>query len=184
ERLLNLNKFISDISDYSRNSRLPVNARTIHLKSLIGDIIETLKFYPGAEKIKTIIDIPEHHELTSDLTRIQILFGNLISNAIKYADLYKQEPFIAIKSTEESEKLTVSITDNGMGIHQDHLPKIFEMFFRGVERSEGSGLGLYIVKETLMKVDGTITVTSDLGKGSTFTVVLPKNFNDKNSIGK
>lgn len=179
DRLLNLNKFISDISDYSRNSRLPVNVRTIQLKSFIDGIIETLKFYPGAEKIKMIIDIPEHHELTSDPTRIQILLGNLISNAIKYADLRKQEPFISIKSTEENEKLSISITDNGMGIHQDHLPKIFEMFFRGLERSEGSGLGLYIVKETLMKVDGTIAVTSQLGEGSTFTMVLPKNINNK-----
>lgn len=65
------------------------------------------------------------------------------------------------------------ISDNGQGIDGDLLPKIFDMFFRGTNQSRGSGLGLYIVKETVERLAGDVSVQSDYGKGTIFTLTIP-----------
>lgn len=65
------------------------------------------------------------------------------------------------------------VLDNGIGIAPMHVNNIFKMFYRADEKSRGSGLGLYIVKETVEKIKGTISVVSEYGKGSTFTVIIP-----------
>ena len=67
----------------------------------------------------------------------------------------------------------MQVCDNGLGIAKEHVDKIFDMFYRASEQQSGSGLGLYIVKETIEKMNGTITVSSKLGEGSCFTVNLP-----------
>ena len=171
-RLIHLNKFINDISDYSRNSRLPLNLTEVNLKKIVLETFENLKFYPGAEKIKFDVHIAEGLTLKSDAIRVQVLLGNLISNAFKYADHKKNNSFIKIDAVKNSGQVVISIEDNGIGIQPEYLTKIFDMFFQGHEKSDGSGLGLYIVKETLEKIKGTITVESEPGRGSLFTVVL------------
>jgi signal transduction histidine kinase len=173
-RLIRLDKFIRDISDYSRNSRLPLNLGDVNIKSLVRDMLENLQFYPGAEKIKLEVVVPEELTILSDSTRMQILIGNLLSNAFKYADPEKSNSFIKIRAEGDEKQVHISIEDNGIGVHPDYVSKIFEMFFQGYEKSDGSGLGLYIVKETLEKLKGKISVESELEKGSTFRVILPK----------
>ncbi len=173
-RLICLDKFIKDISDYSRNSRLPLNVGEVNIKTFINDALENLQFYPGAEKIKLEVNVSEELTIKSDPTRMQILTGNLLSNAFKYADNTKVNSFIKVNAHSNTTHVIISIEDNGIGIHGDYVNKIFEMFFQGYEKSEGSGLGLYIVKETLEKIKGTISVETELERGSTFTVTLPK----------
>ncbi len=173
-RLIRLDKFIKDISDYSRNSRLPLNIEEINIKIFVHDAIENLQFYPGAENVKVAVNIPDDIIIKSDSTRMQILLGNLLSNAFKYIDQTKSHPFINVRVESNSTNVIISIEDNGMGIHRDYVDKIFEMFFQGHEKSDGSGLGLYIVKETLEKIKGSISVKSELEKGTIFTVTLPK----------
>ena len=173
-RLIRLDKFIKDISDYSRNSRLPLNIGEVNIKSFINDVLENLQFYPGAEKIKLEINVSDELTIQSDPTRMQILLGNLLSNAFKYRDRAKTDSFIKINAHNNATHVDISIEDNGIGIHPDYVTKIFEMFFQGYEKSDGSGLGLYIVKETLEKIKGTISVETELEKGSTFKVTLPK----------
>ncbi len=174
ERLIRLDKFIQDISDYSRNSRLPLHLGEVNIKKLITDALENLQFYPGAERIKLNVNVPDNLIIQSDSIRMQILIGNLLSNAFKYADFKKDNSFVTINVQYNATEVILSIEDNGIGIHADYLAKIFEMFFQGYEKSDGSGLGLYIVKETLDKIKGTISVDTELEKGSTFTVTLPK----------
>jgi signal transduction histidine kinase len=173
-RLIRLDKFIKDISDYSRNSRLPLNLGVVNIKNIITDTLENLQFYPGAEKIKIEVHVPEELSIISDSTRMQILLGNLLSNAFKYTDSSKTNSYIKVSTSHSEKDVTISIEDNGIGIHPDHVAKIFEMFFQGYEKSDGSGLGLYIVKETLDKIKGTISVETELEKGSTFQITLPK----------
>ena len=80
---------------------------------------------------------------------------------------------ITITASATSNSFTFSVEDNGDGIAEDHQDKIFNMFYRASEKASGSGLGLYIVKETLEKMNGTISHQSTLGKGSLFTVTIP-----------
>ncbi len=172
--MIHLDKFINDISNYSRNSRLPLNLVPVKIKQIVLETLENLQFYPGADKIQVEINVPEELVIESDTTRVQIIIGNLISNAFKYTDQTKDHSFIHINAYNIVDHIEILIEDNGIGIHAEYASKIFDMFFQGHEKSDGSGLGLYIVKETLEKIQGTLSVESELGKGSVFKVIFPK----------
>ncbi|MEJ0056300.1 MAG: HAMP domain-containing sensor histidine kinase [Bacteroidota bacterium] len=173
ERLASLNKFIKEISDYSRNARTEVINETLEVRKAINGIVENLKFYPGAEKVRVDLHIETDLSISTDPTRFHVIFGNLISNSFKYIDPRKENPFIRVSSQKHNDHITFSIEDNGVGISDKYLPKIFDMFFQASEKSEGSGLGLYIVKEAVGKLNGTIIANSKLGEGAVFEIVLP-----------
>lgn len=172
-RLASLNKFIKDISDYSRNARTGVDLHPVLVHKMVNDIVENLKFYPGAEKMKVYIEIDRNFEIHTDPTRLQLILSNLISNSFKYVDPYKENPFIKIIVKSTPTHVQFQIEDNGVGIPENFLPRIFDMFFQAHEKSEGSGLGLYIVKEAICKLNGTIDAISKLDVGSQFNVSLP-----------
>ena len=109
----------------------------------------------------------------TDSRRLKIILSNLISNAIKYHSVRKENPFIEVKVECDSRKAVIRIIDNGSGIEEKHHENIFKMFYRGNENTKGSGLGLYIVKETVEKIQGSILVSSTVGKGSEFVITLP-----------
>jgi len=173
ERLASLNKFIKDISDYSRNARTEIDHTQVSPYIVVRDIVENLKFYPGAQKVKVDLLIDPHLTMFTDATRFQIIFSNLISNSFKYTDPYKEDPSIRVSAISLQGKIEFSVEDNGVGVSDKYLPKIFEMFFQAHEKSEGSGLGLYIVKEAVSKLKGTITAKSRLGIGTLFEMVSP-----------
>lgn len=102
------------------------------------------------------------------------MLNNLITNAIKYQNL-NAESLVKIKTSRNSNELSIEIQDNGIGIADELQPKIFEMFFRATELSSGSGLGLYIVKEIIDKMNGTISVKSTLSEGTVFRINLKVN---------
>jgi signal transduction histidine kinase len=102
------------------------------------------------------------------------VLNNLITNAIKYQNL-NAESLVKIKTSRNSNELSIEIQDNGIGIADELQPKIFEMFFRATELSSGSGLGLYIVKEIIDKMNGTISVKSTLSEGTVFRINLKVN---------
>ena len=172
-QLIGLNKFIEDIVLYSRNTRAAYKVELIQLKKLVEEVLISLQFYPGSEKINIEVTIPDETTLFSDPTRVRIVLANLLSNALKYSDPAKENPFIKINATNVDMHLAISVQDNGAGIDRQYVSKIFDMFYQGNEKSDGSGLGLYIVKETLEKIQGEISVQSELGKGSEFKVMLP-----------
>lgn len=97
----------------------------------------------------------------------------LISNSFKYVDSRKENPFIRISALENNAQVQFRIVDNGVGIPENYLPGIFDMFFQAHEKSEGSGLGLYIVKESVGKLNGTIVARSKLEAGCEFELSLP-----------
>lgn len=172
-RVETLDKLIRDITDYARNSRQPLTLANSSVKKLVLDSIENLRFFPGADNIKIHRQIPDDLVITTDLTRLQIILNNLISNAFKYYDNAKSNSFIRITAKERLDKIIFTIEDNGIGIPQDSLNKIFEMYTRAHDQSFGSGLGLYIVKETVEKLGGTIHVQSRVREGSIFTIEIP-----------
>jgi signal transduction histidine kinase len=100
-----------------------------------------------------------------------MIFNNMISNAIKYSDPAKSRKLLNV-TIKVSDKVTMIFEDNGIGMRESLLPYIFNMFYRGTEKSEGAGLGLYIVKEAVEKLEGKIHVESREGVGSVFTITL------------
>ena len=168
-----LDYFIKDVIDYSRNSRLGISAEAINIKSLIEKTFEYHNFIESGDKISKQILIDGDGEFYSDQGRLEIILNNIISNAIKYFDPKKKDPFIKVSATIESHGLSLEISDNGIGIPPENLDKIFNIFYRGHEQSKGSGLGLYIVKETVEKINGVIMVESELNKGTSFKIRIP-----------
>ena len=106
--------------------------------------------------MQTKITIKADHAFYSDEHRITVIMNNLISNAINYKDISKEKCRLEISGINNQGKSIVSVEDNGIGIPEEYKSRIFNMFFRGTVRSKGAGLGLYIVKETINKLNGRI----------------------------
>lgn len=172
-RIADLDSFIREIIDYSRNTRQEVRLELFNLFELVEEVASGLKFGNGMENILIRYSIPQDLEINSDRSRLKVVLNNLIGNALKYSNPRQEEPMVFVKAGMDGTHLKIQVEDNGIGISDEHLPKIFEMFYRASEKSQGSGLGLYIVKETLDKLKGNIQVKSTHGHGSIFTVEVP-----------
>lgn len=172
-RINHLDDFIREIIDYSRNERMEIVRKPVNLHKLVEETKSNLQHLDGAEKIDFRNEIPADLELPSDAMRLKIIMNNLLNNAIKYHDLSKESRFIRISVSPSEHGTHFSVCDNGMGIPDEHHDKVFNMFYRASDKSKGSGLGLYIVKQSLGQLGGTVTLKSQLGVGSTFTVLLP-----------
>ena len=109
--------------------------------------------------------------------RLEVIINNLMSNAIRYSNKDIDNPTIEITINSNAETTVIKVIDNGIGIEEEYQEKIFGMFHRGVDHNTGSGLGLYIVKETVDKLKGKISVKSTLKKGTMFIVTLPNLLN-------
>lgn len=166
-------QFISDIIDYSRNKRKEYVREALSFNKIVDDVLLQHNYLSesNAIKIHKKLQIDEMH---TDGFRIKIILNNLVSNAIKYSDKEKSNKFIEIKASEEDDLLKIEVRDNGVGIKDENQSKIFEMFF-GTDHNLGSGLGLYIAKEAVENLNGTIKVASEVNIGTTFTVIIPKN---------
>lgn len=168
-----LDDTLKEILDYSRNSRQQIAQQKIDFRKIIEDCLERLKYLEEFDRIETNISIKADHAFYSDEYRITVILNNLISNAINYKDIAKDGCKLAISVLITREKALLSIQDNGIGIPEEYKPKIFNMFFRGTVRSKGAGLGLYIVKETVSKLNGRIGIHSTYGEGTTVDLELP-----------
>ncbi|MEQ1584354.1 MAG: HAMP domain-containing sensor histidine kinase [Cyclobacteriaceae bacterium] len=172
-RVHNMDGFIKEIIDFSRNARQEVKRENLLLLPIIQETIEDLKFAEGMEQIYVRLDIPPDLEIISDPTRLKVILHNLIGNSFKYHDPHKEQQEVMVKAYPEGEQIRIDIEDNGVGIAVEHQEKVFEMFYRASEKSQGSGLGLYIVQETLTRLKGSIEMQSTVSKGSRFTIWLP-----------
>ena len=165
-----LDYYIQKTLQYYKNNKNITDTSTIDFKKLVDEIIE-LYAYTNKET-KFNIHINQPHQFIGDAFRIEVILGNLISNAIKYQKESEQEKVVDISIEVSPFSAEISITDNGLGILNEHLEKIFTQFFK-TKNNQGSGLGLFIVKEALNKIDGKISVSSSLNHGTTFKITIP-----------
>ncbi|HMG15972.1 MAG TPA: ATP-binding protein [Saprospiraceae bacterium] len=171
-----LDGFVADILDYSRNSRKDVIKERINFKELLTDITQNLKFMGSNNRNVDIkIEVNDEIPVLSDRTRLTFILNNLVSNAIRYQNSRIPHPFVDIKIDTSETETGIIVQDNGIGIRSELHNKIFDMFYRVSEDSIGSGLGLYIVKEAVAKLNGHIALESAVGEGSKFTIKIPNN---------
>ncbi|MFT7282595.1 MAG: signal transduction histidine kinase, partial [Cyclobacteriaceae bacterium] len=172
--VMRLDSFIKDIIDYSRNTRLENFRKKIDFDAMIRGILEDISYSKNFTKISTSFENKLSSDFYSDDKRLKIAFSNLINNAVKHHDPSRVEnPYVNIILTSSDVGIIVEITDNGPGIEKEYQDDIFKMFFRATVRSEGSGLGLYIVHEIIQRVSGTIELSSTFGVGTSFILKLP-----------
>ncbi len=168
-----LDHTLKEILDYSKNVRTEVDISEINLKELIKEIFEQLKYLKGHKELEKSIDINNDIPFYSNAYRLSSILSNLISNAIKYRDEAKEKCFIKISASITPFDISIQIHDNGIGIHPDYLPSVYKMFYRGTNSSDGAGLGLYIVKEMVEKLDGSLVINSKFGMETQIILTLP-----------
>ncbi|MDF2455287.1 MAG: sensor histidine kinase [Cytophagaceae bacterium] len=168
-----LDSFILDLTNFSRNSRLDVIIEEIDFNKLIDEAMDNLQFMDKASQVKIVREFDPKLSFYCDQIRLSVILQNLLSNAFKYADKSKAESFLKIKITREDSSLLLEFEDNGIGIIDTYIDKLFSMFFRASQDSYGSGLGLYITKQVVEKLGGSIHVKSVYQQGTSFFVKLP-----------
>ncbi len=166
-----LDHFIKDIINLSRNTRLGITVERINFNQLVQEIFNELDDGTGA--VEKRLTVNEVVPLYSDRQRIHTILTNLISNSIKFYNSHQETPFVHVNLISDEDSVTIEVKDNGIGIPPEYLSKIYTMFFRAAKDNPGSGLGLYIVKETINKLKGNITARSKLREGTTFTIKIP-----------
>jgi signal transduction histidine kinase len=165
--------FIKEILDQSRNSRLEVKREEIYFEPLIEETFDQLKFAThSGEAVKKIITVEQSKPFYSDRWRLKVILNNLLSNSIRYRN--GNDPEIKISVITNDGTASLSVEDNGRGIEKAHLPNLFKMFYRATDDGAGSGLGLYIVKETIDKLNGTIVIDSEPHVGTTVRLNIPE----------
>lgn len=166
-----LDETLKEILDYSRNSRGDIQIEKIDPEGFFYESLEKLKYLSNTHQVEAGFRWEGPDAIYSDAYRVKMIFNNMISNAIKYSDPSKNKKLLNV-TVKVSDKVTMVFEDNGIGMRESLLPYIFNMFYRGTEKSEGAGLGLYIVKEAVEKLEGKIDVESREGVGSVFTITL------------
>jgi signal transduction histidine kinase len=169
-----LDDFTTNILNYFLNQNKEQLSVPIMFESFLQKLIEQIKVFRNTSGIKFVINVKQTEPFYSDEFIIGIILSNLISNSIVHRDLGLKENKVEIDVLVYRRAATILVKDTGNGIAPEHLKHIFEMFYRASTNNAGSGLGLYIVKESMDTLDGTITVSSTIGKGTCFSLAIPE----------
>ena len=166
-----LNHIISGLINLTQLSHNDLQKEKIDFNKMVDDCIVSFNGLPNFDKVEFKKDIQAGLEFYCEWTLLNAIVQNLIENAIKYSG--EKSPYVYVRVFNALECIIIEVEDNGQGIPEEHQNKIFEMFFRATKNASGSGLGLYILKRSLGRLNGTIDLKSEKGNGSTFTVKLP-----------
>lgn len=174
-----LDIYVSKIISYSRINRLKPTYEEIDINKVHLQALEDLKYMGLDSAVQTNLQLSIAVPIYSDFEKLTIIFRNIQSNAYHYYDTSKVSTLdIIVNST--SEKVVIEFIDNGIGINNEILDKVFDMFYRGTDKSKGAGLGLYIARNAVEKLHGKISIKSEFGKGTRVIVVMPNFPNGKN----
>ena len=174
ERIYKMDDFIKEMLDYSRANRMSVQSENFCLAKLIDESLRDLEFIDHRNLLEVRTNFRDNVSMVeSDILRLRIIISNIISNAFKYWDPKKAKHYLNINVNVTKHTYEIEFEDNGLGISSDHLPNIFEMFYRANDNSDGSGLGMYIVKQAISKLKGSIEILSELGKWTRVTMQIP-----------
>ncbi len=179
-----LKSLIEDLLLLSRMERgkLSMELRRISLGDFVGDFMKSYRDIDHGKPVE-IEHEGEEFEVLADAVRLRQVLSNLIENAIKYSG---ESVEITIRTTVQGDRGLITIEDNGIGIKAEHLPRVFDWFYRmdpsETDADRGSGLGLAIVKELVHLMGGEVSAQSEWGEGSKFTASLPLAEGDDSSI--
>jgi signal transduction histidine kinase len=170
---LRLDDTLKEILDFSENLRSDLKIEEVDLKSMCEEVMRKLKHVKSTSQLQMNVNVVSSTPFYSDQFRLKVILFYLFSNSISFRDDQKKEQFIRVNASISETQTAISILDNGVGIQADRLSSVFDMFVRSNEHSEGAGLGLYIVKEVVEKLNGTVLIDSQQGEWTRVDIVLP-----------
>ncbi|MBA2582766.1 MAG: PAS domain S-box protein [Bacteroidetes bacterium] len=168
-----LDNLLMNLVNITMLSRENVNISEVDIGKIVDQAIKNSKPFHKDIEIQFKIDIDLKEKIYSDPKLLLSIFDHLISNAVVFKNLDIIDPYVDIRVSKKHNRLIISVKDNGIGIPTKIQDKVYDIFFRGSHESKGSGLGLYIVKNAVEKLNGHIELQSKLGEGSEFIVELP-----------
>lgn len=150
-----------------------INVEEFEFSSMVKQITNGLKAQFNNREIQLLLETNEKVNLITDRYKLSQVIYNIITNAYKYTN---RNGHVYIRYKTSDDMLIIQIQDDGIGIKKENLNRIFEAYFqeKNIDVSNGEGIGLYIVKENLEMIKGNIEVTSEVNKGSCFTITIPK----------
>lgn len=142
----------------------------VPLNTIVQDVLKNLDGHEGFRRMKINVNIEPGLKLTGNEFLMRTILHNLIENAIKYQDYNRDQSVLHIGLQKNDSSAELIVEDNGVGIDASLHDKIFNMCYRGSDSGNGSGLGLYLVKKAVEKLDATLSLRSSPGEGTRFTL--------------
>lgn len=171
--LMRLDSYINSLREYFLLRRGELELSDIDFQKLFSDLVQFYKVYTTNNQIEFDFSVNQVEPFHSDRAVLELVFHNLLTNAFKYQQKDSDNKQVKLSVVVKNNKAVIEVSDTGIGISQEYIKDIFRLFFRASNAAEGMGFGLYNVQNALTKLQGTISVRSELGKGTTFDVVIP-----------
>ena len=178
--VLRLNKILHNLIDLTKIKEKEINASEVDLNDVISESLARVSSTDHFENIHFKIKNDVDFNLKSDANSIKTILFHLLENAVNFIQIDNPQPFVRLEIRHESNFLIIEVTDNGQGIKKELQSEVFNMFYRANERSSGSGLGLYIVRYAVEKLNGSIQLKSKELSGTKISVYIP--YSSPNSI--
>jgi len=168
----NLDDFIQSIHDYYNLNRGELEIKEIDFNELVEEQIKIFNFTYLMSDVTFNTNIIQKETFRGDILSVKLILNNLLSNAFKYQRKDNKNKTVDLNILVENGYAVIDVIDNGVGIAENYLGDIFNMFFRASTQDVGSGFGLYNVKAAVTKLNGKITVDSEINKGTHFKVLV------------
>jgi signal transduction histidine kinase len=168
-----MSKMMQSLEEYMINAKREIQLETVRGQALITSVLDQFQstFEKQHVQVKTVI-----HQTSSwvtDARRINLVLSNLVANALTFQDPEKREKKILIRLNVGSRKSLLEVADNGVGIPKNVQPKIFDLFYRGHDQSQGPGLGLFLVRDIASRMKSRVSLQSTENVGTSFKIVSP-----------
>lgn len=168
-----LNNHLRNIISFNKNKLDRVTLESIDLQSFFRNLMGDFTYYPGFSDMDVQLQVAQSDNFTCDATRLNLICSNLVINAIKYRDTSKSKQTLHVHCECQEGNAVITVLDNGVGISESNLEKVTEIFFREASDRLGSGIGLFIVAETLEKLNGTLKIESEKGAYTRIHLHIP-----------
>ena len=168
-----LDTFILSMHDYYTLQRGELRIKEMNLEEIVNDLKDIHQSNIAANNVTFTVNINQQEPFWCDEITLKLILNNLLSNAIKYQKVDNEDKLIELNIEIAKGQAVIYVKDNGIGIPENYINEIFNLFFRASTQDAGSGFGLYNVKDALLKLNGGIKVSSVLGEGAMFIVTIP-----------
>jgi signal transduction histidine kinase len=169
-----LNDMVGELLRMGKVKDLEVKNTEVNIYEVVQDVIRTLYHLEGIERMNIEVRCSRDYKMYTDALLLYSVCQNIVENAIKYQDRRKTDSYLFIDLKENGKEVIMTFEDNGLGIPDTLQKRVFDMFYKIHANASGTGLGLYLTRLTVEKMGGTIIFHSQEGKGTTFTISLPK----------
>jgi len=169
----NLDDMLQNIGVFSEISRMEFRNTEVDIDEIFHECKQQLFALNGAESVVMKLMVNQSAPLICDRNRLYIVLKNLLSNGIKFRDDRKDETYVEVIADIDPANIRIEVRDNGRGIQEEYIGKVFDVFFKANSMSEGNGLGLYMVREIVESLGGQFKVRSQYEMGTEFTISLP-----------